>query len=50
MVMSRVLWIVHGVLALVFLFADGMKLVTWIAVVAAQSPFPGDMLPVHRRL
>ena len=42
--MNRVLWIVQGVLALVFLFAGGMKLVTPVELLAAQSPFPGEFI------
>ena len=42
--MNRVLWIAQGVLALVFLFAGGMKLITPVDVLAAQGPFPGEFV------
>jgi hypothetical protein len=35
------LWAVQGVLAALFLFAGGMKLVLPIAALTAQSPLPG---------
>ncbi|HYY89834.1 MAG TPA: DoxX family protein [Chloroflexota bacterium] len=38
--MTYLLWIVQGLLAVVFLFAGGMKLVTPIEVLAAQMPTP----------
>lgn len=38
--MSRALWIVQGVLALVFLFAGGMKVVMPYEAMAAQMPRP----------
>lgn len=40
----KVLWIVQGVLALVFLFAGGFKLVTPIDVLAKQSAMPGPFV------
>jgi uncharacterized membrane protein YphA (DoxX/SURF4 family) len=44
--MNRVLWIVQGLLALVFLFAGGMKLVVPIEEMTAQMPLalPGPFL------
>jgi uncharacterized membrane protein YphA (DoxX/SURF4 family) len=39
--MTYVLWIVQGLLALIFLFAGGMKLVMPIAVLTEQMPLPG---------
>ena len=41
---NRMLWIVQGVLALVFLFAGGMKLITPIEVLSVMSPFPGEFI------
>jgi DoxX-like family len=41
---NRVLWGVQGVLALVFLFAGGMKLITPIEVLSVMSPFPGEFI------
>lgn len=38
------LWIVQSVLALVFLFAGGMKLVTPLDVLAQQSQLPGAFM------
>ena len=38
--MTYVLWIVQALLALVFLFAGGMKLVTPLEVLHAQLPLP----------
>ena len=35
------LWIIQGLLALVFLFAGGMKLVTPLEELTAQMPLPG---------
>ena len=40
-IMIYVLWIVQGVLALLFLFAGGMKLVQPIEALTAQMPLPG---------
>jgi hypothetical protein len=34
------LWIVQGLLALVFLFAGGLKLITPIGIILAQRPVP----------
>jgi hypothetical protein len=39
--MTYVLWIVQGLLALVFLFAGGMKLILPPDVLAKQLPLPG---------
>src|SRR5690349_11868499 len=38
---NRALWLIQGLLAAVFLFAGGMKLITPVAVLSAMSPFPG---------
>ncbi|SRR5258708_188601 len=38
--MNRVLWIVQGLLALIFLFAGGFKLVTPIEEIIKQMPLP----------
>jgi hypothetical protein len=38
---GAVLWTVQGLLAALFLFAGGMKLVMPIAALTAQSPLPG---------
>src|SRR5712692_9135189 len=40
-VMTYPLWIVQGVLALLFLFAGGMKLVMPIEALTEQMPLPG---------
>jgi uncharacterized membrane protein YphA (DoxX/SURF4 family) len=39
--MNHALWIVQGLLALIFLFAGGMKLVLPLEKVTAQMPLPG---------
>jgi DoxX-like family len=39
--MTYALWIVQGLLALLFLFAGGMKLVLPIEVLTEQMPLPG---------
>ena len=39
--MTYALWIVQGLLALLFLFAGGMKLVLPIEALTAQMPMPG---------
>jgi hypothetical protein len=39
--MTYALWIVQGLLALLFLFAGGMKLVQPIEALTAQTPLPG---------
>ena len=39
--MSRALWIVQGLLAALFLFAGGMKLVLPVEELTAQVPLPG---------
>jgi hypothetical protein len=41
---NRALWIVQGLLAALFLFAGGMKLITPIEVLAVMSPFPGEFI------
>src|SRR5215208_1815118 len=41
---NRALWIVQGLLAAVFLFAGGMKLITPVEVLSAMSPFPGEFI------
>ena len=41
---NRVLWIVQGLLAALFLFAGGMKLLTPIEVLSVMSPFPGEFI------
>src|SRR3954463_2908146 len=41
---NRALWIVQGLLAALFLFAGGMKLITPIEVLSAMSPFPGEFI------
>jgi hypothetical protein len=43
-VSSTRLWIAQGVLAAVFLFAGGMKLVTPADILAAQSHLPGAFI------
>jgi hypothetical protein len=42
--MTYVLWIVQGLLALVFLFAGGMKLILPIEVMTEQMAMPGWFL------
>jgi uncharacterized membrane protein YphA (DoxX/SURF4 family) len=42
--MSYALWIVQGLLALLFLFAGGMKLVLPIEAMTKQMPLPGLLL------
>ena len=41
---NRALWIVQGLLAALFLFAGGMKLITPVEVLSAMSPFPGEFI------
>ena len=41
---NRALWIVQGLLAALFLFAGGMKLITPVAVLSVMSPFPGEFI------
>ena len=41
---NRALWLIQGLLAAVFLFAGGMKLITPVAVLSAMSPFPGAFI------
>jgi uncharacterized membrane protein YphA (DoxX/SURF4 family) len=40
-IMTYALWIVQGLLALLFLFAGGMKLVMPIEALTEQTPLPG---------
>ena len=42
--MNRVLWIVQGLLALVFLFAGGVKLAMPLEELVAQSGIPGALI------
>jgi hypothetical protein len=39
--MNYALWIVQGLLALIFLFAGGVKLVMPLAALTEQTPLPG---------
>jgi DoxX-like protein len=41
---NRALWLVQGLLAALFVFAGGMKLITPVAALSAMSPFPGAFL------
>ena len=41
---NRALWIVQGVLAALFAFAGGMKLITPVEVLSVMSPFPGEFI------
>ena len=41
---NRGLWIVQGVLAILFLFAGAMKLLTPVEVLSVMSPFPGAFI------
>ena len=41
---NRALWIVQGLLAALFLFAGGMKLMTPVEVLSVMSPFPGEFI------
>jgi hypothetical protein len=41
---NRVLWIVQGLLALLFLFAGGVKLIMPLEELAAQSGLPGPLI------
>jgi hypothetical protein len=41
---NRALWIVQGLLAALFLFAGGMKLITPVEMLAVMSPFPGEFI------
>jgi hypothetical protein len=38
------LWVVQGLLAALFLFAGGMKLITPTEVLSVMSPFPGEFI------
>jgi hypothetical protein len=42
--LTRALWIVQGLLALIFLFAGGMKLVLPMQVLTQQMPLPGPFV------
>ncbi len=42
--MNRILWVVQALLAAVFLFAGGMKLVLPLEVMTKQMPLPGWFL------
>ena len=42
--MNVALWTVQGLLAALFLFAGGMKLVIPVEALAAQSPFSGEFM------
>jgi hypothetical protein len=41
---NRALWIVQGLLAALFLFAGGMKLITPVEMLSVMSPFPGEFI------
>ena len=41
---NRAFWIVQGLLAALFLFAGGMKLITPVEVLSVMSPFPGEFI------
>ena len=45
MTMTYVLWGVQGLLALLFLFTGGMKLVLPLEVMTEQTPLPGSARP-----
>ena len=38
------LWVAQGLLAALFLFAGGMKLITPVEVLSVMSPFPGEFI------
>jgi hypothetical protein len=42
--MNRALWIVQGLLAALFLFAGGSKLITPPEVLSAMAPFPASFI------
>jgi len=42
--MTRALWVVQGLLALLFVFAGGMKLILPIEEMTKQMPLPGPFL------
>jgi uncharacterized membrane protein YphA (DoxX/SURF4 family) len=42
--MTRTLWVVQGLLALLFLFAGGMKLVLPVEEMTKQMPLPGAFM------
>lgn len=44
MTRNRVLWLVQGVLAVLFAFAGAMKLITPVEVLSVMSPFPGEFI------
>src|SRR5215218_251203 len=43
-IMTYALWIAQGLLALVFLFAGGIKLILPLEVMSEQMPLPGEFL------
>src|SRR4051795_12507948 len=43
-ILTYVLWIVQGLLALIFLFAGGLKLIRPLEVMTEQMPLPGPFL------
>lgn len=44
LILTSVLWIIQGLLALLFLFAGSMKLIMPIEMLTAQMPLPGLFL------
>lgn len=42
--MTRALWVVQGLLALLFLFAGGMKLILPVEEMTKQMPLPGPFM------
>jgi uncharacterized membrane protein len=44
MTRNRALWIVQGLLAILFAFAGIMKLITPVEVLSVMSPFPGELI------
>jgi len=38
------MWVMQGLLAALFLFAGGMKLITPVEVLSVMSPFPGEFI------
>jgi hypothetical protein len=44
MTRNRALWIVQGLLAVMFAFAGTMKLITPVEMLSAMSPFPGAFI------
>src|SRR5262245_1965461 len=41
---NRALWLVQRLLAVLFLFAGAMKLMTPVEVLSVMSPFPGEFI------